>query len=144
MQDNLTEIELHLSDSSKSHLLQTAKWSKFLAIVSFIFLGIGLIYSFITYSKMNEIYSLAGRSRGSEVMGTLIGMIIFLIIFGYASYLLLQFSSKLKFSLENTDNVSLDDAFNNQRKLYQYWGIITIIYLVIILLAFLIGLGSGR
>jgi Ca2+/H+ antiporter len=144
MEDNLTDIDLHLSDASKNHLLQTAKWSKFLAIVSFIFIGIGTIYSFIFYSKTSELYRYAG-SRGSSVpMTSLVGMLIVLLIFAYASFLLFQFSNKLKFSIENTDNFTLEDAFNSQRKLYQYWGILTIIYLVIVVLLFLVSLGSGR
>jgi hypothetical protein len=144
MQDNLTDIELHLSDNSKNHLLQTAKWSRFLGIVSFIFLGIGLIYSFITYSRMNDVYSAFSRSGNSYAISFLIGMIIVLVIFGYATFLLYQFSSKLKFSIENTDNIALEDAFNYQRKLYQYWGIIMIIYLIIFFLGLLINLGNGR
>jgi Family of unknown function (DUF5362) len=58
------------------------------------------------------------------------------------SLFLFRFASKMKAALYNTDQESLNASFMNLKVLYRFMGIITIIYLVFIVLALVLGIAG--
>lgn len=125
--------ELRVSSEMKSVLGETAKWTKFFAILGFISLAflvcVGFFAGFI-FSHFPQSSSLgSGISQG---LGIFVGF-IYIIIAGilFMPYLYLyRFSTKMQVAIKENDEKYLLEAFKNHKSYYKYIGIFTIIVLV--------------
>ena len=133
----------------KSALLETAKWTKFLAILGFIAVGIlvliGIFYgTIISFIGSTSTFSQAS-SLGSFAFGgffTIIYILIALLYFFPAKYLY-NFSVKLKNAIHSSNQSMLSDAFFNLKSHYKYIGILMIILLAFYAVIFIFMLIAG-
>ncbi len=131
----------------KTHLSETARWGKFLAIVGFIMCGliiVGGITLATTVGNMERTYgSDIGPSFGRTFGPAFIVVyIIVAIIYFFPCLFLLRFSNKMKTALAADSQADLTLSFQNLKILFRYVGILTIILLAIYLLA-IIFMGIG-
>ncbi len=131
----------------KTHLSETARWGKFLAIVGFIMCGliiVGGITLATTVGNMERTYgSDIGPSFGRTFGPAFIVVyIIIAIIYFFPCLFLLRFSNKMKTALAADSQADLTLSFQNLKILFRYVGILTIILLAIYLLA-IIFMGIG-
>jgi hypothetical protein len=125
----------------KSHLAETAKWGKFLAIVGFIMCGIILIAGIVTAANIDSFTGKYGSGiyEQQSMQGLGIGMIVVYIVIAILYFFpclyLLRFSNKMKTAIAANDQVNLTEGFRNLKVLFRYVGILTIIMLCIYLLA---------
>lgn len=145
---NNSLFDLSITPESRSHLSETAKWAKFLAICGMIALVLvvifGLYVSFALTRGMsqfeNEIrreglgYSSTGLGATTAVMYILIGVLYF-----FPLLFLLHFANKMKAALAANDGGMLSESFRNLKKTFRYMGVLTIIGLVFFALALLLG-----
>lgn len=133
-QNNADIFENGLDQTARTYLLETTRWTKFLAIIGFLtslcFFLFGILY---LYANGNF-----GTSYG---MGVSIGQLIYFLLMAslyiYPAYALLKFSSLMKSGIHTNDQDRINNALRFQKNLYRYMGIMTIIGLVLILLLFL-------
>ncbi|RME98231.1 MAG: hypothetical protein D6772_09290 [Bacteroidetes bacterium] len=124
----LTDSQLLITPSIRTFLEETAKWARFLSIVGFVFIGIGALGMFFTGGA----FLTAGLGGGSGLGGFI--FLFYLLIFGISIIPLVylyQFATKLKAALEQDNQPLLQDAFENQKSLYKFYGIFTLIFLVL-------------
>lgn len=135
-QDNLSIFESNsLSDSAKAHLLETTRWTKFLAILSFIFIALMLI-GFIFMISAGSMMSSASSGMGtSPWMITLVWLFLGL-LYWYPSVMLYKFSNAMKDGLNTANNELVENAFRYQKNFWKFMGICTIaaiaLYLILI------------
>ena len=144
-QDSL--FTLSIDPTVKAHMNETAKWTRFLAIAGFVFLGIALLASIfgITLMTSSNTMRVPESSEGETVqtayrIGTVIGMVLMLLVAFFPLYFLLQFSNQLRAALRSNDQHELTLSFQNLKRYFRYLGIMMIILLGIYALAFLLGL----
>lgn len=131
--------QLQVDEISASHLEQTAKWSKFLAIVGFVFCGLAVLVSIFIGISM---------SLSSSFVAPGFGMGNAAIVFVYAGLALLyffpclylfRFAQKMKRALSHSDQDSLISSLSNMKACFRFMGILTIVilgfYLLVILIA---------
>lgn len=140
---DLNIFETGLNERSKAYLLETTRWTKFLAIIGFIFLGLFLIVA-IALMTMGSVLSsqLAGMgSNFGNYMGIGMGLIYILIIalYIYPIVCLMQFSSKMKRGIHTNDSEMISEGFRCQKNMFKFIGIFTIVLLSFYLLMFVIG-----
>ncbi len=128
----------------KSHLAETARWSKFLSIIGFICCalmvlgGIVLVSSFGALQRtygMNE----TGVSLSALGPGIAVLYICIAILYFFPCLFLLRFSNKMKSALTTENQAELAISFQNLKILFRYVGILTIIVLSLYILFFLFG-----
>lgn len=135
---DLLKSQLEVNDAAASHLYETAKWGKFLAIVGFIFCGLFILLGIYIAVAVNSLSYYRSAFSG---FGPAIGIfyILFALIFFFPFLFLMRFSTKIKVALNTSDQETLTEAFNQHRRMYKYIGIIAIIiisiYLLVIVLA---------
>ena len=143
---NTSLFGLGIDNISRSHLSETAKWARFLAICGFVFIGLMIVYgimmALVIVSMSNSMTQFDGSNNGNQIKGLIgIGMIIFYILFAviafFPYYFLLRFANKMKAALVSNDQDSLNSSFQNLKILYRYMGILTIISLVLIVFGIL-------
>ena len=137
MEENLSSpIEenntITLERPALGFLMETARWGKLLAILGFIGLGLlvllGLFYSaFISALSGNE---LEGLPMGLSWMIGLIYVVLAVLFFFPVLYLY-RFSIKTQSSIRSKNTGELTQAFSNLKSVFKFFGIYTIVIMVI-------------
>lgn len=125
---------------SMSYLNTASKWAKFLAIIGFIGVGIlALLGIFLTITL-----TFTQRMAPSVFpfpMG-LLGLIyiVFAAINFFPALYLYQFSESTKRALYLRETASMTDAMNNLKRVFKYFGIMTIVVIAMYILAMIFAL----
>lgn len=129
-------FDFGIDDTAQSHMMETARWGKFLAIVGFIGMGILVVIS---------LFALAGASALSRAMGTSNFISLFIVyfvlaaVYFYPTFALFKFSQKLKPALAHRNQQLFNEAMGYLKNMFRYIGIVVIIMLVIYGLLFIFG-----
>lgn len=133
MESNQTLFSLTIDPVTKSHLLESAKWARFLAIVGMIFLFLGIlifigVIAFIPNMPYNDF-------SGINSVGLKVGFSFYLILISAIGFFpllfLLRYSNHLRSALQGNDQNLLNSSFQNLKILFRYLGIVTIIVLAL-------------
>jgi hypothetical protein len=129
--------KMELDNVSLNYLNETRKWTMFLAIVGFVFLGLILIASLAVLA--------AGSSMAIPGMASFMFIPLFLIcvLYFFPIYYLYQFSVLSKKALAAQDNGLLTTAMKYLKMYYKFVGILVIVILSIYIVVILIALAAG-
>lgn len=149
-----SSAELNLNSAAKDYLRQTAKWAKFLAIMSIVFAVLIIVMGLAFGSIMNYFMALsptagmngagAGYPQAASTMMAVIYGILGLVML-YPGIRLFQFATQSKNALDSNDNLGIEIGLKRLRSVFRFYGIFTIIMLVfyaLAILGMLVGLGS--
>ena len=148
MEQNSSLFSLTIDPLAKSHLLETAKWARFLAIVGFVFLAFAVllgVYSTVTVNRFEEDYREMGGLGSEGVLspagtGVAVMYIIMAVIWFFPLLFTLRFANQMRNALQGNNQELLSASFHNLKVCYRYLGIITVIFLVMIALSMLFGI----
>ncbi|MFT6502677.1 MAG: hypothetical protein ACJASQ_002804 [Crocinitomicaceae bacterium] len=126
---------MKLNAASKSFLLESAKWAKFLAVVGFVMIGLMILVMLIGASFASG----AGLAMGPA----LFMVVIMAAIYFFPAYFLFLFATNVKEGLVAEDLEKVTLGFQNLKRMFLYIGVLTIILLSIYLLIFLVGGAAG-
>jgi hypothetical protein len=140
MEQNESNIFEHgLDETAKAHLLETTRWTKFLAIMGFIFTGLLIIVAFAMMGSGSLLSAfspgLAGAGMG---LGMGIAYLFVALIYLYPAYALFKFSSCTKKGINTGNQELINDGFRHQKNMYRFFGIMLIILIIVYLLAFVL------
>ncbi|WP_439129353.1 DUF5362 family protein [Polaribacter sp.] len=143
MENPITQLEqLTLNNASRNFLKETAKWTYFLSIVGFVFLGLMVIFSFFAGALFSSL-------PNSEIMPIDFGPVmtvtylILALIYFFPILYLFKFSTKMKIALQSKSDEDLAVAFENLKSHYKFVGVFTIIIISIYVLFFLLAIVGG-
>lgn len=144
---NLLSSDLQVDSIAVSHLKETAGWSKFLGITGMvisIIIGIMGLFAGSMISSMNR--SFTGTTQGTMVISSLFITLLYLfiaVVYFFLSLFLFRFATKMKVALQSSDQMNFNDSLFNLKLVYRTLGIITVIYLGLIVLAMIVGIGAA-
>ena len=146
MEDNL-HVEngenLVIDWRSKEFLKETAKWTKFLAILGFVGIGLMVLGSLVMLFALSSLMSNGDFPFGGKIFMMLL-YLAFAVLYYFPISYLYQFSENTKKAIENNDNNAIRDAFEFLKSHYKFMGILTIILLAFYAIIIFIGLiGAG-
>lgn len=128
---------------SKEFLKETAKWTKFLAILGFVGIGLMVLGSFVMLFAPSSLMSNGDFPFGGKIFMMLL-YLAFAVLYYFPISYLYQFSENTKKAIENNDNNAIRDAFEFLKSHYKFMGILTIILLSFYAIMIFIGLiGAG-
>ena len=144
--DDNEEVEaLWISEDIRSYIYDAAKWTRFLAIVGFVFSAIVAISAFSVAAIFS---SLAAVNPGNPMLKlnpaviTAIYLLFALVVF-YPSFLLFKFSTAATQAVLFTDQTSLSVAMNKLKSYFKFWGIVTIITIILYILMIVLMVMTG-
>lgn len=122
-----SENDLSISSKASNYLRETGKWSQFLAVLGFVFIGLIVLLAFFA----GAIFSALDHENTLPFPGFLIGIIYLLIggLYFFPILYLYRFSTKIKTALIQKENEILENALENLKSHYKFIGIMTIIML---------------
>ncbi|HEY6954942.1 MAG TPA: DUF5362 family protein [Flavisolibacter sp.] len=144
-------FSLSIDPVTKAHLSETARWARFLAIVGMICLGLmvifGLFYSIWLSRAMGTLYTPVGVESASgynaaAATGSAAMFIIMAVVGFFPLLFIYRFAAQVKTALTGNDQESLNSSFQNLKRYFRYFGVITIIGMGLWLIWLLV-LGAG-
>ncbi|MBL4650118.1 MAG: hypothetical protein JKY03_10330 [Aureispira sp.] len=119
--DSGMNTELSITNESKSFLLTTCKWAKFLAIVGFVFLGFFvLIALFIGFSG----FPVQGMNDFDGMTYIIMFVYFFLAgIYFFPTLYLYRFSNLVKQGIENNSTDLMTSGFENLKSCFKFMGV---------------------
>jgi hypothetical protein len=115
---------LHL-DLVRQHLLETAKWGRFLAITGYVILvliGLGAV-SVAFFALLSDSFN----GFPTQVMLLVILYAVLGAIYFFPVYYLHQYATRIHEGLGTNDAAMMTEAFGNLKSLFKFFGIMTII-----------------
>ena len=150
-QNNL--FTLTIDNPIKVHLVEAAKWGRFLAIVGFIFCAIFLLAGLSKASSLSgassspyyDEYGNAYPAPSASVPDTTLFILLVLssILYFFPCLFMLRFSNKIKLALLADDQERLTDSFRNLKLMFRFVGIITLIFVALYLLLIIFFMSKG-
>ncbi len=139
---NTDLFDLHLDQASINYLSETARWSRFLAIIGFIYCGLMVLCGLFIGSIMSMFAPAMGgdstfAAAGSVFTGFLI--ISFALLLFFPAYYLFNFSAKLRRAVHNNDQPVLTESLKNLKSFFKFYGILVIVLLSLYILIFIAG-----
>jgi hypothetical protein len=140
--ENLTnsvidEKRFELDNDAVNHLAETRKWTKFISVLGFVFMGlmfiVVLILALIGGSNINGGFSAL----------TLLPLLLVCSIYFFPIYYLFQFSSYSGQALNTKDNGLLSKALRYLKMHYRFMGILVIIMVSLYTMVILIMIVTG-
>lgn len=141
--DDIEDIEnydeIKLSNTAKDYLIQTKKWTNFLAIIGFVFISLmvlGALFSSILLSTFfgDEMGLMPG---GFSTIIMVVYLLISLLYF-FPTWYLYKFSKKTNEAIANNSSTDFEEALRYQKSFFKFIGITTVIILCIYVLYFLV------
>jgi hypothetical protein len=127
-QDNTGLFTLEIDESAKRTFLEMARWTKFLSIMGFIFLGL-MVLAGIVIAVVAD--SLPGNSPFAAfgIVGTMAYFLGIAAVTFYPIYALLRFSIGIKPAIKSADKLRFNNAITALKNTFKYYGIMMIIFL---------------
>jgi hypothetical protein len=138
-------VTLLITEDIRSYIYESAKWSKFLAIVGFIFtffMVLAALSISAIMGAMSEIPAYSGLAKFGSAGLTMLYLIIALLYF-YPSFLMYKFAGSAKHAVLYGDQPSLSLAMGKLKSIFKFWGILTIILVSLYVLMLLAGIMMG-
>lgn len=133
-------FDTNLDNIAKAHLLETVRWTKFLAILGFVGTAImilGAIFIMSMGGMMSQAMGGMLGAMGSIGLGIL--YLVFAVIYIIPVISLYKFSTNMKNGINTNNQDLINEGFRHQKNMYRFFGIISIIFIVLYLLIFIFG-----
>lgn len=127
---------LQVDDTTRANLHELGRWSKFLAILMFIMMGLMVVFSIFMSTTMATSLGLGGAMAG---IGIAMLYLLLAAMYFYPSFALYKYAVLMKRALKTEDQVSFNSAINWLKNSFKYVGIFMIILIGIYILAFIVG-----
>lgn len=144
--DEKNIFNLQVDEVSKSYLLETAKWGKFLAVLSLIVMGLVLLLFVFAGAAMTSMSSAYGNNSGMAALGAtgmIMMMLIAFAIYFYPIYALIKFANLIKPAIHTGNQQQFNEALGYLKGMFKYIGILTIIVLCLYALVFIFAIIGG-
>ena len=131
--------EKTLSESMIQNIKATAPWMKFLAIMSFIGAGLLFVFALVSISKSSEYgryYDYYRIDSTPFIINAIVYIIVAIIVCIIGGYLYKSSDAYRNFC-NSSDTNSLETALLMQKKYWKAVGIVTIVYLSLLVIVLL-------
>jgi hypothetical protein len=137
--ENQNNNEMHLNASALEFLKESAKWSKFLAIMGFIGIGF-MVLAAIFMGTIMSLLPMGGGMGVTEAMPFTFISILYIIIAGlyfFPVYYLYKYANDTKIAIQNNDSELLSTGLGFLKSHHKFLGIMMIVILSLYVLMFI-------
>ena len=142
------EVEaLWITEDIRSYIYDTAKWTKFLSVVGFVFAAMIALSAFGTAAFLKTLGAVSPGNPlvqiGSTVL-TVVYLLLALLQF-YPSFLMFKFSTAATQAVLFADQASLSVAMAKMKSFFKFWGVITIAFIsfyILMMLTVILGVAG--
>jgi hypothetical protein len=127
---NSSNNELKISDKSAEYLSETEKWTKFLSITGFVFVGLIVIMAFFAGSIFSQFpFGQENNYGGAMSLLFTVGYLLLAALYFFPIWYLFKFSKSIKEAIIRKNSEELEVAFSNHKSFFKFIGIVMAIVL---------------
>lgn len=136
------KFELHLDQSAKDFLKETAKWAYFLSILGFVGVGLFVVIAIFAGTIFSALGTMPGTGAFAGSFGVVMGFMYFILaaVYFFPVYYLFKFSSNAKKAFRENDSEALTASLGYLKSHYKFVGILMISMLVLYGLFFVLAM----
>lgn len=130
--------ELTLTSFAKDYLKESAKWSKLLAIVGFVGIGLMVLAAVFMTFAFSALSSLSEMQGDQPFPGVFLGLLylVFAAIYYFPVMYLYKYATNAKLALETNDDETLEQSLMYLKSHHKFLGILMVIVLSLYALIF--------
>jgi len=125
MESIIQNKPIELTNNSLNHISETRKWTLFMSIFGFIFIGLCIVIIPIIFVTSGTL-----GLKGEGLLTTL-PIILVAILYFFPIYFLYKFSNNSKKAILNSDGLSLEIALKYLKFHYRFMGVLVIVAIII-------------
>jgi len=133
--------KIEIEEESLAYLNTTRKWTMFLAVLGFIFIGLLLIVGLVAGVFMSA-FKTAEMPSGFPEWIIFLVILIFAVLYFFPVFYLFQFSRHTRNAVQTLDKDEMKKGFKFLKSYYVFIGVLTIVILALYFIAF-IGAGAS-
>jgi hypothetical protein len=127
--------KIEIEDGTLHYLDVTRKWTMFLSVLGFIFLGLMVVTGLIAGIFLST-FKTGGTGLGFQEYLMFFAFIVCMVFFPI--HFLFRFSKQMATALQTYDKVQINKAFRNLKSYFVYFGIMIIVFLLFYIVALII------
>jgi len=141
-EESLLQNELFIDSTAQQHLKETAMWAKFLAVVGFIGSILVALVGIFAGTILGKFTKGLQQTNSSDsflaggfiaIIYIFIGAVLFIMCL-----FLYKFAAKMQLALKDNDQECLNLSFQHLKIHYRFPGVITIIYMALLLFTIIV------
>jgi heme/copper-type cytochrome/quinol oxidase subunit 2 len=136
MENTQEDRKIEMGPETLNHLNSTRKWTMFLSVLGFIFLGL-IIFAGLATSLFLTTFKTQEANLGIPESFMILIFIVVGAIYFFPVFFLFRFSRNTRDAIQNLDQQKLEKGFRNLRIYFTYIGILVIVVLSIYVVALL-------
>jgi hypothetical protein len=141
MENSPEPDRIEITPSVLNHLNSTRKWTMFLSVLGFIFLGLLIIFGLVTSTFLTA-FKTSEANLGVPESMFIVFFLVAAAIYFFPVFFLFRFSRNMRDAIQTHDQAKLDKSFKNLKIYFTYIGVLVILVLSIYVLA-LIAAGAS-
>lgn len=135
---------LTIDSVTAGYLKETASWAKLLAIVGMIGCGFMVIVGIMASMAVSSVTSeynreFSGAAPAAFGAMMMVFYILLAVIYFFPCLFLLRFANHTKNAIGANDQMALNEGLRNLKATFRFIGIVTLIFISLFLLMFLLG-----
>lgn len=133
--ENLAEVKsIEIEQEALKHLNKTRKWTMFIAIIGFIFLGLVIVLGGIAGTFLS-VFNEGEPGLSIPLVLAISLVVIFSCVAFFPGLFLLRFSKQIGKAVHNLDKKELSNALRNLKYFFAYLGVLIIIIISLYLIS---------
>ena len=137
MENNLEPRKIEIGQETLKCLNTTRKWTMFLAILGFIFLGLIIVIGLIAGTFLSA-FNNSDTTQGVPESILFASLFLLAVIYFFPVLFLFRFSKHTSAAVMTLDEKKLQKAFKNLRLYFVYLGVLVIIVLSFYIIALIV------
>ena len=144
------EEQLVITEDIRSYIYESARWTKFLAVVGFVFSAFTVMGAFGAGAFLSQVAAVQPGNPLVQMGGGAVTVLflVFALLYFYPSLLLYSYSSAAKAAVLYANQEGLNIAMGKLKSFFKFWGILMMVliafYVMLILFGSLLGVGMQR
>jgi len=134
--------QLVVTEEIRSYIYETAKWTRFLSVIGFLFAALMALTAFSATAIMETLQVSAPGNPMAQLGATFLTvyfLCVSLMLF-YPSFLLFKFSNAANTAVLYGDQENFTVAMKKLKSVFKFWGVVTIVIMAVYILGILLTL----
>ena len=143
---NSADGSMVITAAGEEFLRQSAKWGNFLAIIGFIMAGMMVIAGIFMGIAMGAVGAMSGfedAGIGFPPMLFSLFYIVLAVLYFFPTLYLYRFAAKTKSAVAKGDSIEMEDAFENLKSMFRFFGIMTIVMIGLYVVGIFVSIAFG-
>lgn len=133
MEENRSLLDMGVDSAAQNNLMETSRWSKLMAILILVAIGLSVLIMAIAWNSMTAIMHWGSESQGAGAIMAVMMVIVIAIVAVLMSFLI-KGANRIKAGIQNRDQVLFNNGLGNLKNFFVMYGVLAVLGMVFTLL----------